>query len=1135
MKLVLLAAVIVCLPLAGRFLAQSGTLSENDLERVRALIADGRYAEAERASRDLSDRIAAIEGASSLAFARSLDLVATALIKGGKAGQRQTLELAERAVRLKEVAGDDVELGISLRNLGSVRAERGEFLAALSVHDRALTISERRLASDAPPIADSLDGKAFDLARLQRFREAQQTLARAQVIREAHSTGEPLALAGTLELTAWLNRYSGDYKAAEAPLARALLIRSLHSPGHPDLVSGTELLGDLRFLEGRISEAQSIWSGASSLAERTLGADHPMLANLQRRLALASRAVGDFVEARRLLERALQIAEPSLAPCNPELSGILADLAGSLQYEGDYVRARALFSRALDAFVMCLGPAHALSATVVHNLAELAVDMGDLAEAERLEQRAIRLWSMGLGPSHAYVARGMDALAEVLVARGDVDRARSLYERALAIRRTPDKEDGPDVAWTLTNLAQLRFKSSQPRGALRYLDEAFAIYGRSGASDHPDHLARALALQVRIHTSTGDLDAARAAALRALATRQLIFGSSHPLVAESRADLAAVDFARGEASGALGGALDAERIGRDHLRFTVRYLPERQAMAYAARRPKGLDLALSVLAAGGVADPSSIFESVIQSRGLILDELAARARSTIADPESTSLNAALVNTRQRFANLMLRSLQGDDPVPPALLDEARQQKEAAESAMAERSASARADLDRARAGLEDVRRALPVGTALVSFIRYDRSVVSRTGSRIALRVVPSYVAFVVRSGSPTVGVVPLGTAATVDRVVRAWHEEAAGQSFSASPDAAAAEVTYRAAGAALRRRVWDPVAAHLGDVAHVLIAPDGALNLVSFATLPTGARGYLAEQSRTIHYVSTERDLIPVERAPSTAGLLAIGGAAFDLRSAQAKSGSSLPAGVLRSGCASLKSAHFDDLPGSREEVADIARVWRRSGSDQSMILTGRGATETALKKAVIERQVIHLATHGFFLGSNCDVAPAGTRAVGGLASSRSGAPEQTENPLLLSGLALAGANNHIAATSSADDGILTAEEVASLNLQKADWVVLSACDTGIGEVRPGEGVFGLRRAFQIAGARTVIMSLWSIDDQAARQWMRALYQDRFERHLSTADSMREASLSVLRARRAGGQSTHPFYWGGFVAAGDWR
>ena len=100
---------------------------------------------------------------------------------------------------------------------------------------------------------------------------------------------------------------------------------------------------------------------------------------------------------------------------------------------------------------------------------------------------------------------------------------------------------------------------------------------------------------------------------------------------------------------------------------------------------------------------------------------------------------------------------------------------------------------------------------------------------------------------------------------------------------------------------------------------------------------------------------------------------------------------------------------------------------------------------------------------------------------------------------------------------------------------MLSACDTGLGEVKAGEGVFGLRRAFQVAGARTVIMSLWSVEDQAARAWMRALYEGRLQKGLDTADAVHEASLTVLRDRRARGQSTHPFYWAGFVASGDWR
>jgi CHAT domain-containing protein len=109
------------------------------------------------------------------------------------------------------------------------------------------------------------------------------------------------------------------------------------------------------------------------------------------------------------------------------------------------------------------------------------------------------------------------------------------------------------------------------------------------------------------------------------------------------------------------------------------------------------------------------------------------------------------------------------------------------------------------------------------------------------------------------------------------------------------------------------------------------------------------------------------------------------------------------------------------------------------------------------------------------------------------------------------------------------------LNLQGVEWAVLSACNTGVGEVKAGEGVFGLRRAFQVAGVRTVIMSLWPVDDQATRVWMRALYQNRLQKRLSTADAVREASLSALRQRRARGESTHPFYWAAFVAAGDWR
>jgi hypothetical protein len=120
-------------------------------------------------------------------------------------------------------------------------------------------------------------------------------------------------------------------------------------------------------------------------------------------------------------------------------------------------------------------------------------------------------------------------------------------------------------------------------------------------------------------------------------------------------------------------------------------------------------------------------------------------------------------------------------------------------------------------------------------------------------------------------------------------------------------------------------------------------------------------------------------------------------------------------------------------------------------------------------------------------------------------------------------------------DGILTAEEIAGINLEGVDWAVLSACDTGVGEIKVGEGVFGLRRAFQVAGAKTVIMSLWPVEDTTTEQWMGTLYREHFLNGKDTLESVRAASLQILLQRRARHQSTHPFYWGAFIAAGDWH
>jgi CHAT domain-containing protein len=306
-----------------------------------------------------------------------------------------------------------------------------------------------------------------------------------------------------------------------------------------------------------------------------------------------------------------------------------------------------------------------------------------------------------------------------------------------------------------------------------------------------------------------------------------------------------------------------------------------------------------------------------------------------------------------------------------------------------------------------------------------------------------------------------------------------------------------------------------------------------------------------IHYLSAERDLVPAEASEKSEGLLALGNPAFDetamfaelapkLRQPKTDGATRKKSAAYRgerSGCSDFQSMRFESLPASAREVKEIVSLW---GKDRAAIhLYGAQASEAAFKEQAPGQKILHLATHGYFLGGGCTSALESSRGVGGVKSvkivSDEPPPVSGENPLLLSGLVLARANHRAQAGPEDDDGILTAEEIAAMNLAGVEWAVLSACETGVGKVEAGEGVFGLRRAFQMAGAGTLIMSLWSVEDESARQWMRALYEGRLVKKLSTAESVRAASLEVLRSRREKGQSTHPFFWAGFVAAGDWR
>ena len=864
--------------------------------------------------------------------------------------------------------------------------------------------------------------------------------------------------------------------------------------------------------------------------------------------------------ARTLRERGLAIAEKSLGSDHPSVAVQLNDLALTFGREGEYSTARSLFERALRIYERRLGPDHSSVTTVVYNLAIVSALLGDFPEARRQFNRALSTWERVVGPNHPFVARAADALAEMLSEQGLNAEARRLYERALAIRERSLGKNHRDVARTLSKLSTTVARLGQVDRAYELSTQALSIWEQS-TEGSTRSAAEAFILHAALQATQGEHSSARTSYEHALDILRTILGPSHPTVAETKASLAAAFANMGQASEARRNALDAERIGRDHLRLTLRYLPERQALGYAAKRPKGMDLALSLSSTEPQATALTL-DALIRGRALVLDEMAARRREATeaSVPDVAPLWRTLTSARQRLANLIVRG-PGEQRSEQylRLVEDARREEELAERALAEKSAAFKSQLFRAEIGLDEVRAALPPRTALVSFVRYDRTLNGETAvaarrstsapatSARPARAVPSYAAFLLRPGESDPIIVRLGSAEAIESLVARWRKE-----IVSDPT----EQSLRTTGTALRQQVWDPLSKHLSDASRLFVVPDGALNLVPLAGLPIGQMSYLLEKGPVIHYLSAERDLVSTgESVGAGRGLLAFGGPAFDdgaLFAALAKPvpsrgfpavGTSGPFRGLRSGCGSFQSLRFEALPAARREADEVAGLWKEFGSNRAsefgppQVLTGGNANERAFKQLGPGTRVLHLATHGFFLGNACASALDGTRSVGGLVAEKKPEAQRArdENPLLLSGLALAGANRRAAAGPEEEDGILTAEEVASLNLEGVQWAVLSACDTGLGEVKVGEGVFGLRRAFKVAGARTVIMSLWSVQDEVTRQWMRTLYQARLQKRLDTADAMREASLSVLRDRRAKNQSTHPFYWAGFVAAGDWR
>lgn len=848
--------------------------------------------------------------------------------------------------------------------------------------------------------------------------------------------------------------------------------------------------------EGRFDEARLSLERALTVAETVWGPDHVQVAVVAAQLAGVYRKLADF-RSEALYRRAIAILDRTLGAEHPTTAVVRSRLALLYQRRGDRRNAEALLRQAVDVIEKTVGTENASFVNCLATMGNLFDSAGDLDEEETVVHRALSIAEKIGDTNSVRYAALLNDLGEVHRQRRDYTRAVALFQQSIALN---ERLLGPDTYATATALQNLGIVARERKDygtAVAYNMRALAIRERAVGAEHPD-VAHILTNLANIYRATGDYARALDTHRRALRIWEAA-GREDRNTLVSVGNIAKTYAAAGDIVNALAYERRSDAILEKQLALNLAIGSERQKLVFMRGMSERTDRTISLHLREALHDHgagASAALVLLQRKGRVLDAMIdtfTAVRHRIGKTGDQGLLDQLDAATTALARL---ALNPSDPIQPharrqAITDlEAR--KERLEAELADHSAEFRAHIRPVT--LEAVQGAMPANAALLEFtiFRPFDPRAERNGDAYGP---PHYAAYVVRRHAAPVGV-DLGEADAIDEMIGAMRQ--------ALRDPASNDLNERAR--AVDERVMRPLRPSLAGATRLLISPDGELNLVPFEALVDERGGYLIEHYAT-SYLTSGRDLLRMQSRHARSGRPVIFADPVFGEPAVARGDSSIrewpPASGSRRSVTTAadewSGIYFAPLAATAEEARAIKALF-----PDATLFTGARATKAALEHVEAPR-MLHIASHGFFLND---------------------AAITVQNPLARSGLALAGAN---LTRGPHADGILTALEASRLNLWGTKLVTLSACDTGIGEIRRGEGVYGLRRAFVLAGAETVVMSLWPVSDSMTRETMLAYYSG-LRRGLGRGDALRQAKLAMLKSANR----RHPFYWAGFIQSGEW-
>ncbi len=815
---------------------------------------------------------------------------------------------------------------------------------------------------------------------------------------------------------------------------------------------------------------------------------------------------GQYQQAITLAEKILSIYQNTLGKNHLEVAISFNNLGELHRTTGDFLQAESLFIKSLNILREILGENDPTTANALSNLGTLYQEQGDYHNAELLFKQALETLETTVGKNHPDTAMTMNNLGILYRSQGNYKQAEILFVESLLIFEEILGKETPEVATLYGNIGGLFEIEKDYETAILFHQEAFNIREIILGTTHPD-TAISLNNLAQLYKKQQDYNLAESFLKKGLEISQKILGNNHPNVAVFHNNLSSLYWETNQLPLAKKAFTASTEIQESILTEIVNKVgDESRKQAYLNTLTGTTNAVISFHLNSNLDNPDSsklALTTILRRKGRVLDALSDIV-GTLRERETPEIQNLFDNLAQKRSQLTALFFQGVDEMNPTtyqqLIDDFQKDIRALETDLSLKNAEFKTINQPIL--LDNIQKAISSDQALLEYILYQPYNPS-TGEYGESR----YAVYVLNSEGNPVGI-DLGKAETIDNLVQEWRNYL---TFIANyPD----ELEEKEAGLSrlapqLHSLIFEPILPFLKDSTNILVSPDSQLNLIPFAALQDQKGSYLLEKF-TFTYLTSGRDLLRFEtkfEPQSESVILAnpnysLNGNNNSRTNMENTRGNILPRADLRSlsGCCT-------PLEGTLKEAEAIIPLL-----SNPRVYMGNQALVDNIKQ-IKAPKILHLATHGFFLPD--------------IETVENAVNNSNENPLLRSGLAFAGFNP----LENSFDGALTALDASSLNLWGTQLVVLSACQTGLGDIRNGEGVYGLRRAFVLAGAQDLLMSLWDVDDGGTQDLMVNFYQRLMNDDKSSrAQLLRQVQLEMLHSEKY----SSPYYWAAFIPSGSW-